>query len=194
MNDYSLEKKKKEIEQIDKKTKKGAEKVPAKQYKLRIYSNEEIEEILKNYLEITNRAEWNNLRPNTKICYYLKQEDEDLDLFRFGGFINASFSDKDEKKFYISLRGNVRKALKTNVQWTLDLDKVSRLFIQMSPEYHYILGLIENVQKENSELRDEVNQAMDTITMHLKQMKKRIRNLEQMSGLETSTNISGATR
>lgn len=194
MNEYSLEKKKEEIEKHNKKTKKSTEKVPPKQYKLRIYTDEEISEILKNYLEINNKVEWQTLRPNTKICYYLKQEEGEEDLFRFGGFINASFSDKEEKKFYVSLRGNVRKALKTNVQWTLDLEKVSRLFIQMSPEYHYILDLIDGVRKENNELREEVNQAMDTITSHLKQMKKRIRHLEQMNGLDTATTVSGMTK
>ena len=73
MSNYSLEKKKEEL--------KNDTSVPEKSYRIRIYSDDEIEEILKGYIEL-KRPSWSLVRTNTKICYYLKQEDGS-ELFRF---------------------------------------------------------------------------------------------------------------
>ena len=179
MSNYSLEKKKEEL--------KNDTSVPEKSYRIRIYSDDEIEEILKGYIEL-KRPSWSLVRTNTKICYYLKQEDGS-ELFRFGGYVNASFSDKEETNHYINLRGNIRKNLKSNIRWTINLDKVSRLYMQMSPEYQFVTTSLEgSTRKLRLETSDAVNKLVDII----RNLKKRIKSLELQLNSDTASSAGTA--
>lgn len=161
---YSLETKKQEL------LKKN---VPDKKYTRRVYSTEEIKEILKDYIEIS-KSKIETLKPgSTRICY-IRADDNS---FCRGGFINVNpIERKDDGERYLQLRGNVRKTGKGNVIWLVPYSGIVRIWIYASAEYEYARQEIQKVARRQKE---ELSTLVDKISIHLRSLKKEIKELKK---------------
>ena len=159
MDNYNLEEKAKDI--------KNNNKIPNKTYTKKIYKEDEIKEILKDYIEIP-KNKYVTLKPgNTRVCYFRSEDNS----FARGGFITVNPIEKnDGSETYMQLRGNIRKSGKNNIVWMLGYSKINKLYVFCGPEFEYAKG---EIQKSEKKQRKELSELVEKIGQHLRNLKKR---------------------
>ena len=184
-NQYDLETKKKELNKRN---------IPNKKYTRKVYTHNEIKEILKDYIEV-NRNKFPSLRPgNTRVCY-IRADDNS---FCYGGYINMNPIEKnDGTETLMQLRGNIRKSSKGNVLWLVAYSGIIKLWVFAGPEYEYAK---QELRKSEKKQKEELSQLVDKISVHLRNLKrenrdlkKRVDRLEQQLKGEDTDNASVAS-
>lgn len=147
--------------------------IPNRTYTRKVYSAEQIKEILKDYIEVP-RNKFTTLRMgNTRVCYLRKEDDS----FCRGGFITMNpIEKKDGSETYMQLRGNVRKSSKGNVVWMVPYSAISRLWVFCGPEFEYAKAEIKKSEKKQ---RAELSGIVEKVTVHLRNLKREIRELKK---------------
>ena len=147
--------------------------IPDKKYARRVYTNTEIQEILKDYIEI-QRNKFEGLKVgNTRVCY-IRSDDNS---FCRGGYVNVNpIIKKETGEYFLQLRGNVRKSAKGNVVWMIPYSGISRLWMFISPELEYSR---EEIRKSERRQRAELSNIITKISDHLVKIKKDIRILKK---------------
>ena len=163
--------------------KKDDKTLPNKEYKSKVYTGEEINRILQDYIEVPP-SKWGLLRYGQKISYYMKEDN----FFKFGGYINAVVDNKEETEKYFCLRANMRKTSKSNWTWMVTHSKLAKVFLFVSPEYEFIS---KRIKENDKKLRKELIETIDTIAEHIKGIKKRVKILEKkVDGLDDTHSVT----
>ncbi len=174
-NQYNLEQKKEEL------NKKG---VPNKKYTRKVYTHDEIKEILKDYIEV-GRSKFQSLRPgNTRVCYVRADDNS----FCYGGYITMNpIEKKDGSETLMQLRGNIRKNTKSNVIWLVPYSGIVKLWVYAGAEYEYARQEIKRTARKQ---REELSGLVDKISAHLRNLKRENRELKRrVSRLEKGGNV-----
>uniref|UniRef100_A0A6C0LM76 Uncharacterized protein n=1 Tax=viral metagenome TaxID=1070528 RepID=A0A6C0LM76_9ZZZZ len=169
-----------------------------RKYTRKVYSNEEIREILKDYIEV-EKSKFSTLKAGqTRVCY-IRADDNS---FCRGGFISVNPIEKnDGSEVYFQLRGNIRKNAKGNVVWLLPYSGVARLWVYIDAQFAFAK---QEIKKSEKKQRDELSRIVDKVSEHLRKMKSDIKELKReirhlkdendnqstVSGRTTATNFS----
>ena len=145
--------------------------LPNKPYKSKVYTDDEIKRILTDYIEVPIST-WAMLRHGQKISYYMKEDN----FFKFGGYINTIVDSKEKNQQYYCLRTNLRKSAKNNWTWVVPLDKLSKVFVYVSPEYEFIT---KRTKEEDRRLRRELMDVVDSLVDHINRIKHRLKLVEK---------------
>lgn len=146
--------------------------IPNKKYTRKVYTKDEINDILKDYIEI-DHTKFISLKPgNTRVCY-LRLDDKS---FCRGGFINVNPIEKnDGSEIYMQLRGNIRKTNKNNVVWLLPYSSILKLWVFAGPEYDFCKQEIDKASRKH---KKELSIIIDKISQHIRTIKHDIRNIK----------------
>lgn len=147
--------------------------IPNKTYTRRVYTPEQIKEILKDYIEVA-RSKFSSLKMgNTRVCYLRKDDNS----FCRGGYITMNPIDKkDGSESYMQLRGNIRKTGKGNVVWMVPYSAISRLWVFCGAEFEYAKM---EIKKSEQKQRAELSSIVEKVSMHLRNLKREIRELKK---------------
>ena len=147
--------------------------IPNKKYTRRVYSSEEIKEILKDYIEV-HKNKYVSLRAgHTRVCY-IRADDNS---FCRGGYITVNpIEKKDGSETYMQLRGNIRKSGKGNVMWLVGYSGISKLWVFCGAEFEYAKSEIKRSEQKQ---RNELAHLVDKISQHLRNLKREIRDLKR---------------
>ena len=147
--------------------------VPNKKYTRRVYSSEEIKDILKDYIEVS-KNKYSSLRAgHTRVCYVRADDNS----FCRGGYITVNpIEKKDGSEIYMQLRGNVRKAGKGNVMWLVGYSGMARLWVFCGAEFEYAKS---EIKRSENKQRAELAHLVDKISQHLRNLKREIRDLKR---------------
>jgi len=166
--------------------KKSDKSIPNKAYKSRVYTQEEVDRILADYIEVPI-SKWGMLRSGQKISYHMKEDN----FFKFGGYISTIVDSQEKNQKYYCLRSNLRKTTKNNWTWVVPFDKIAKVYIYVSPEYEYIT---RKGKEDNRKIRREMMEVVDSLVEHINRMKHRIRLLEKAVKGNDDTTTQGSAR
>ena len=147
--------------------------IPNKKYTRKVYTNDEIKEILDDYIEVS-KNKYYLLKPgNTRVCY-IRADDNS---WCRGGYITVNpIEKKDGSEMYMQLRGNIRKSTTGNVTWMVAYSGIVKLWVFAGPEYEYAKA---EIKKSERKQREELSVLVDKISVHLRNLKREIRELKK---------------
>lgn len=147
--------------------------IPNKTYTKRVYTTEQIKEILKDYVEVPHSKYESLKMGNTRICYIRKGDSS----FCRGGFITMNpIEKKDGSETYVQLRGNIRKSSKGNVIWMVPYSAIAKLWVFCGPEFEYAKA---EIKKSEYKQRKELSNIVDKVSTHLRNLKQEMRELKK---------------